>query len=51
MLHDRPAVQHAALESLKQIAGRDVAADGGSPADASEVARRWKHWADHQSVR
>jgi hypothetical protein len=50
MLQDRPAVRRAALESLQQLAGRDVAADGPTAADSNEVARRWKEWADTQSV-
>lgn len=50
LLLDRPAVRRAALDSLQQLAGRDVAADGSPPADSSEVARRWKQWADARSV-
>jgi HEAT repeat protein len=51
MLLDRPAVQTAALQSLKQIAGRDVASEGGRPSDSAELVRRWKRWADTQAVR
>lgn len=51
LLLDRPAVRHAAVESLKQIAGRDVAAEGGPATDSAELARRWKHWAQTQSIR
>lgn len=50
MLQDRPAVRRAALDSLQQLAGRNVAADAPAASDANEVARRWKQWADTQSV-
>jgi HEAT repeat protein len=45
LLRDRPEIQRAALVSLQQIVGRDVAKSAeGATISPDEQARRWEQW-------
>ena len=53
LLDDQGGVRMAALASLPQVAGRDIAGDSNSseaPADVTEAIRRWKAWEAAGSV-
>ena len=45
LLDDRLGIKRAALNSLAQIVGRDIAKDNsGSPANLDEQITRWRRW-------